>query len=100
MQTSSLRWPTDSCEAANQRPLTLLRNHFEESFAVPDKHLDTTGCTRNVSVSDGDEGRSQHPITAETSAVFPKVSVHELNSQERDSAISRYKEKRKTRRYV
>ncbi|KAJ0110870.1 hypothetical protein Patl1_01082 [Pistacia atlantica] len=50
-------------------------------------------------VSDGDEGGSQHPVTTETLPVFAKVGLHELNSQERDSALSRYKEKKKTRRY-
>ncbi|GMI85802.1 B-box protein 11 [Hibiscus trionum] len=58
----------------------------EENAAVPNKHLDSS---RSIDVNDGPEGQMQPP----------KVAVHELNSQERDSAISRYKEKKKTRRY-
>ncbi|KAL5859029.1 hypothetical protein ACOSQ4_000325 [Xanthoceras sorbifolium] len=95
--TSAVQWFTDSFEATNQLPSKLLRNNFEESSVVPDQHLDTGGCVSHS--SDGHKERSHLPITTEPVPVFPKVGLHELNSQERDSAISRYKEKRKTRRY-
>lgn len=89
MQGSALQWFSD--------PSMVSRNHFEDISVVPDKHLDIGGRIRVV--SDGDGGGSQHPITTETLPVFPKVGQHELNSLERDSALSRYKEKKKTRRY-
>ncbi|XP_044493114.1 zinc finger protein CONSTANS-LIKE 13-like [Mangifera indica] len=78
-------------------PSMVSRNHVEEISIVPDKHSNTGGCIRVV--SDADEGGSQHPIITERLSVFPKVGLHELNTQQRDSALSRYKEKKKTRRY-
>ncbi|KAK1560539.1 hypothetical protein Q3G72_027843 [Acer saccharum] len=98
-EASAAQWFTDSLEAVNQLPSSLLRNKFEESSVVPDQHLETGG--RVSHSSDGHKEQSHHPdpVTTETVPVLPKFGLHELNSQERDSAISRYKEKRKTRRY-
>ena len=76
-------------------PFSQLRSYTEENAVVPDKHLDT----RSIHVNDSIEDQLQHQIAAGTISALPKITVHELNSQERDSAISRYKEKKKTRRY-
>lgn len=89
MQGSALTWFS--------HPSMVSKNHVEEISIVPDKHSNTGGCIRVV--SDADEGGSQHPIITERLSVFPKVGLHELNTQQRDSALSRYKEKKKTRRY-
>ncbi|GAY40863.1 hypothetical protein CUMW_055120 [Citrus unshiu] len=96
-EASTLQWFGDSFDHANQLPSTLFKSCKEESFIVPEKHFDTDGFVKNI--NEGGEGQSQHPTNTEKSSVFHRVSVHELNSQERDSALSRYKEKKKTRRY-
>ncbi|KDP28090.1 hypothetical protein JCGZ_13861 [Jatropha curcas] len=73
------QWISDPGEAGVQVsvPCTAARSDLEENFIVLDKLVNGShGATR-----------------------VPKIGSHELNSQERDSAISRYKEKRKTRRY-
>lgn len=85
---------SDGKETTNQvLPSTMLGGFIDESCLVPDKDSDICGSARNV--NDGYEGQSQHP----TLPIFPKGSSHELNSQGRDTALSRYKEKKKTRRY-
>ncbi|PPR98082.1 hypothetical protein GOBAR_AA22589 [Gossypium barbadense] len=94
--SSALRFFGDNVEMTDQVfvPFSELRGHTEECAVVPDKHL---GSSRTIPVSDS-LGNQQHQIDTGTVSALPKVAVHELNSQERDSAISRYKEKRKTRR--
>lgn len=96
MQESMLQWFINTGEAANEVfvPSTLLRSNFEDSSAIPDKWSDISG-----SRSHDNDGHGVQPVTARTPSVVPKVASHELNSQERDFAISRYKEKRKSRRY-
>lgn len=89
IQGTALQWFNDRSVVS--------RNHFDEVSVVPDKLSDIDGRLRVV--SDGDEGGSRYPISTETLSVLPKAGLHEINSQERDSALSRYKEKKKTRRY-
>ncbi|XP_015575619.1 zinc finger protein CONSTANS-LIKE 13 [Ricinus communis] len=92
-------WLSDNGEAGNQVsvPCTLPRSHLEESPVVPDKQSNIDG---SASYANGShEGEPQYPASTGLISVFPKVVSHDINSQERDSAISRYKEKRKTRRY-
>ncbi|XP_022771006.1 zinc finger protein CONSTANS-LIKE 13-like [Durio zibethinus] len=89
---------SDNVEMGNQvfLPFSQLRGCTEESAMVPDKRLDSS---RTIHVNDSLEDEQQHQIAAGTSSTLPRFAVHELNSQERVSAISRYKEKKKTRRY-
>lgn len=97
MQSSALPSFGDNVEMTDQVfvPFSELRGHTEECAVVPDKHL---GSSRTIPVSDSLGNQQQHQIEAGTMLALPKVAVHELNCQERDSAILRYKEKRKTRR--
>ncbi|XVF32708.1 hypothetical protein REPUB_Repub17cG0106200 [Reevesia pubescens] len=92
-ESSALQCFSDNVEIANQ---VFLPFYTDESAVVPDKQLDSS---RTINVNDSLEDQLQHQIAAGTMLALPKVAVHELTSQERDSAISRYKEKRKTRRY-
>jgi len=90
MQENAVQWCTDGDEAANQLclPNSLKRRYLEEN-----------GCTVGNG-SDGIEVQSLYdPIKYEASSALQMVAPHELNSQQRDSAISRYKEKKKARRY-
>lgn len=99
VQASAFQCCTDSSEAANHffLPNSSTRSYLEESHVVPDKHSDISCSVTHA--NDGSEGHSRYPIKSETSSAFQRVASHELNSQERDSALSRYKEKKKTRRY-
>ncbi|XP_002268490.1 zinc finger protein CONSTANS-LIKE 13 [Vitis vinifera] len=97
-EASAFQWCSDGSEAANQvLPSVLLGSCADEKCLVPRKHSDIGGSVSHTNGSD--EGKSECPVVTKTLPALPKVSVHELNSQERDSAISRYKEKKKTRRY-
>ncbi|XP_041016756.1 zinc finger protein CONSTANS-LIKE 13 [Juglans microcarpa x Juglans regia] len=93
------QWFSDGGQAANQFCISnsFKRSYIEESPVVPEKHSDIGGSVSHA--NDGNEAQSLHVIISENSSALPKVSPHELNSQERDSALSRYKEKKKTRRY-
>ncbi|KAJ6329176.1 hypothetical protein OIU77_010786 [Salix suchowensis] len=90
--------PKENGEAANQvfLPSTLPGSNFEESCAVPDKETNISDSASHINY--GREAEPQ-PRTTGTLPVLPNAGTHELSSQDRDSAISRYKEKRQTRRY-
>jgi hypothetical protein len=93
------RWFSDSGEAAKEEfsLSTLFGACGDETSVVPDTQLDIHGgISHSVDVQ---EGESQHPIATRTVPCFSIPARHELNSQERDSALSRYKEKKKTRRF-
>ncbi|KAL7198887.1 hypothetical protein ACSBR2_021222 [Camellia fascicularis] len=91
-------WCGNNVELANQglRPSKLQASYIEESCLVPEKDSDIGGSASHANC--GPEVESQHHGT-EALHVLPKVTIRELTSQERDFAISRYKEKKKTRRY-
>ncbi|KAJ9171872.1 hypothetical protein P3X46_015178 [Hevea brasiliensis] len=90
-------WISDTGEAGNQvcDPSPLLRS--KESSVLPDKQPNIGGSVNRANGREEEE--PQFPLSTRMISVFSKVGSHELNSQERDSAISRYKEKKKTRRY-
>ncbi|KAJ8898658.1 hypothetical protein K2173_004692 [Erythroxylum novogranatense] len=90
-------WLNDVDEAVNTfiSPASLKTN-FEECCVVPQKQSDFGGTARND--NDGHEAQPQHPSMT-TTLSFPRVTSHEINTQERDYAISRYNEKKKARRY-
>jgi hypothetical protein len=99
-QANAIQWCTDRDEAANQLclPNSLKRKYLKENPVVPDKRSDTGGSVSHA--NDGIEAQSLYdPTKYEASSALQRVAPHDLNSQVRDSAISRYKEKRKTRRY-
>lgn len=98
MHSIPLQCFTDDFEISNQvfLPSAQLRGYTEETAVVPDKHLDSS---RTIKVNDSPEDQLQHQIDAGTISRPSKIAVLELNSEERETAISRYKEKRKTRRY-
>lgn len=99
MQVGDFQWSSDGGQVANQFCISnSYKNiYLEESSVVPEKHSDIGGSVSHA--NDVTELQSQHVIISENSSALPRVSPHELNSQERDSALSRYKEKKKTRRY-
>lgn len=98
MQAAGFKWIGDRDEPADQDFLpSLLQKYIREDSTISNKLIDISGSINQT--NDVHESISQEPISNKTLPPFPRVAQHEfLNSQERDSAISRYKEKRKTRR--
>lgn len=98
-QAAGFKWIGDRDEPADQDFLpSLLQKYIREDSTISNKLIDISGSINQT--NDVHESISQEPISNKTLPPFPRVAQHEfLNSQERDSAISRYKEKRKTRRY-
>lgn len=85
-QANTFQWCPDVCDAVGQDLYSdQLHNATETQCIVPVEKIDTV----------------HHSITAENTQVFPNifVGVREINSQERETALSRYKEKKKSRRY-
>ncbi|KAF5202080.1 Zinc finger protein constans-like [Thalictrum thalictroides] len=98
-EESDNKWERSSSDMAVQVPLPSAgsRSYAETKSLVIDKSIDL--------VDDGTDANGehdsylQHPVIVETSCIVPKVALHKPISQNRDSLISRYKEKKKTRRY-
>lgn len=65
----------------------------------PDKHSDSGDTVNCNHTNDGPNGQSQHHVDSSLQD-YGKGIPHELRSQDRETAISRYKEKKKTRRYA
>ncbi|KAK1292463.1 Zinc finger protein CONSTANS-LIKE 13 [Acorus calamus] len=94
-----------SCEESTIQWNDELLLHFENFFSssAETEYPSPTDCTTNAngSVTNYKDGQSideGHRIISENFSFPPKGSI-ELTGPERDYAISRYKEKRKTRRY-
>lgn len=88
-EANTFQWCPDGSDAVGQEfdfDQLIGHNTPETNCIVPDK-LDTH------------EGHSHHTTAPENTQVFPFVGVREINSQERETALSRYKEKKKSRRY-
>ncbi|VVA14110.1 PREDICTED: zinc finger [Prunus dulcis] len=88
----------NDCGAAEKRessPKTFIRTYLQECCVVPDKHSYNDGSASHANDGHGHGGQ----MNSEASSAFPKVAAHELSSQNRETALSRYKEKKKTRRY-
>lgn len=99
-QARSCQWFIDSSENVHQDilPQMALRSHLQESHKDSEKHSDI-GDSVSLANDDAHNQHSQHPVDSNALLDFPKIFPYELTSQERETAISRYKEKRKTRRY-
>lgn len=86
----------DWCFVDEGFPSTYLGDFSEMSHLVPDKDSDAAD-----SAGFGNSLQEIQPCVPVDSQAFqlpPTAATRELNSQERDSALSRYKEKKKTRR--
>ncbi|PIN11190.1 hypothetical protein CDL12_16221 [Handroanthus impetiginosus] len=97
-ETSARRWGDFNGGVSDEHlPSTFGGSFIEMNHLVPDKDSDVGDSTGIV--SGFQEIQSHVPEDSKNFQVLPKAAARELNSQERDSAISRYKEKKKTRRY-
>lgn len=96
---NTFQWCPDGCDAAGQELYSdqlIGRNAHETQCVVPDQKIETVNSS---SLNNNNEGQSHHMMAAENAQVFPFVGIREINSQERETALSRYKEKKKSRRY-
>lgn len=80
-------------EAVNESPLS--GGYVEESVLISDKHSSICS-SANLATT---RWNSDNYVGNEPWALPQKVATHEFNSADRDSALSRYKEKKRTRRY-
>ncbi|KAI4349609.1 hypothetical protein L6164_010175 [Bauhinia variegata] len=87
-EAGDFRWHNHSSESAHEvvPPSTALNS--EEIFVID-----------NHSISAVHNGGQPKSFNCKSLSATPKVSPYELTSQERDSAILRYKEKKKARRF-
>ncbi|XP_027116800.1 zinc finger protein CONSTANS-LIKE 13 [Coffea arabica] len=95
-EASAFQWGSDKVEDEVQDISTLLGENIELNHIVPGKDSgvgDSPGPLR------GSHEEQMHPPAAETLQTLPRPAIRELNSQERGSAISRYREKKKNRRF-
>lgn len=95
-EENAFNWCGDTGEfAADQGFSSSIADCFiETKCLLPDRDSDVCDASGVAN-----EEQSHNPPTAETFQMVPKVVHRELNSQERETAVSRYKQKKKTRRY-
>lgn len=96
-EARSYTWGNDAGETINDIFVSpaLSGSHIEESALNSDINSSISSTVNHAT----DGSNSQNPVATEPSAFLPKVATVEFNTAERDSALSRYKEKRRTRRY-
>ncbi|KAL0435832.1 UNVERIFIED_CONTAM: Zinc finger protein CONSTANS-LIKE 13 [Sesamum radiatum] len=97
-ETSALNWFEFTGGVEDKvLPSTFVGSFNEMNHLVPDKDSDVGD---SIGIANGlQEVQSSAPVDSKPFQELPISGPRELNTQERDSAISRYKEKRKTRRY-
>ncbi|KAG9457585.1 hypothetical protein H6P81_002093 [Aristolochia fimbriata] len=96
---NSLKWNGGCCEVTNEAASS--GEHLLGTSPVPvtDRHNANVGEIPTQEIHcNVDKGVPQHPVIREITSLPPK-GVYELLAQDRDSVISRYKEKKKARRY-
>ncbi|KAL3517484.1 hypothetical protein ACH5RR_020073 [Cinchona calisaya] len=95
-EESAFQWGSDKVEDEDQDISTFLGDNIEMNHIVPDKD---SGIGESPAPTNYSNEEQLYPPETETFQILPKLYIRQLNSQQRDCAISRYKEKKKTRRY-
>ncbi|KAF8015051.1 hypothetical protein BT93_H0749 [Corymbia citriodora subsp. variegata] len=90
IEATDFQWFSNDGDTRNQAYDPSTFSYGEESPTALDKY---PNISFQSSTNECHEVPSEHPVNSNPLPLVP------LNSQERESAISRYKEKRKTRRY-
>ncbi|KAK9067668.1 hypothetical protein SSX86_011779 [Deinandra increscens subsp. villosa] len=96
-ETDTFQWCPDGCDAGDEEFYSdqLVGHNTDEICMVPDEKLVKVHDSSHVA-NTSYENPSQHNI-AENTQIFH--AVREINTQERETALTRYKEKKKSRRY-
>lgn len=97
MQADEFKWSDTTCGVPDEGlPSTFVENFIKTNHLVPDKDSDIGD---GIGIASGyQEVQTGVPMDSKMLQVTPLAGARELNAQERDYAISRYKEKKKTRR--
>ncbi|KAL4558840.1 hypothetical protein LXL04_037043 [Taraxacum kok-saghyz] len=94
IEANTFQWCPDVSDAVGQELYSdkLIGHTAADTHCiVPDEKIDQFH---------SEENHSHHSMAAhEQTQVLPFVGLREINSQERETALSRYKEKKKSRRY-
>ncbi|KAK4418184.1 Zinc finger protein CONSTANS-LIKE 13 [Sesamum alatum] len=100
-ETSALNWFDFTGGVEDKSfPSTFVGSFNEMNHLVPEVPDKDSDFGESTGIANGlQEVQSSVPVDSKTFQGLPNSGPRELNTQERDSAISRYKEKRKTRRY-
>ncbi|KAK1437249.1 hypothetical protein QVD17_03038 [Tagetes erecta] len=95
----SFQWCPDSFDAGSQDLFSeqLVGHNTEANCIVPDGKFDSTHNSSHDNVDR--QGQSHCNVAENNTRVFHGGGVREINTQERETAITRYKEKKKSRRY-
>ncbi|KAJ4956601.1 hypothetical protein NE237_013384 [Protea cynaroides] len=93
------QWLSNNCGSAGPEPIPFvsLESHAEQRLLFHEKPAEVSGCGYHA--SDGFKEQMHRSVIRESLWVPPKVFPRELTTEERDSVILRYKEKRKARRF-
>ncbi|KAJ0742683.1 putative transcription factor C2C2-CO-like family [Helianthus annuus] len=96
---NTFQWCPDGTDAGDPEFYSdqlIGHNADDRSCIVPDEKFISIHSASHISANC--EGQSHHTV-AENTQVFHSVGVREINTQERETALTRYKEKKKSRRY-
>lgn len=97
LQAGALKYCSVSSGEGEDLPSIPLQNFFSTDCKVPDGKPESV-----QSLNQGNSGHGTQvdaSVNVSVSQIFPKVAPREFSSQERDNALTRYKEKKKCRRY-
>ncbi|CAO2839649.1 unnamed protein product [Amaranthus hypochondriacus] len=96
-EASPYTWCNDADEGGNDVFIssTLSGSHIEESVLFSETQS-SMHCNANLATNGWN---SQHSVRNESLEFSQRVPIRELLSADRDSALSRYKEKKRTRRF-
>nr|XP_043636297.1 zinc finger protein CONSTANS-LIKE 13 [Erigeron canadensis] len=97
-EANPFQWCPDSSETSGLEFYSdqLVGNNTEANCIVPDEKHNNVHKSSHTNANH--EGQSHHTVV-ENAPAFPAVALRELNNQERETALTRYKEKKKCRRY-
>ncbi|KAI7756670.1 hypothetical protein M8C21_009652 [Ambrosia artemisiifolia] len=97
-ETNTFQWCPDGSDAGDLEfyPDQLVGQNGDGSCIVPDEKFINIHNLSHVNANYEDQS---HHTVAENTHVFHGVGLREINTQERETALTRYKEKKKSRRY-
>ncbi|KAI3805943.1 hypothetical protein L1987_21831 [Smallanthus sonchifolius] len=97
-EANTFQWCPDSCDAGDREFYSdqLVGHNTDGNCIVPDGKIINIPISSHINADYEDPS---HHNVVENTQIFHGVGVREINSQERETAITRYKEKKKSRRY-
>ncbi|XP_076892257.1 zinc finger protein CONSTANS-LIKE 13-like [Bidens hawaiensis] len=92
LETNMFQWCPDGSDAVDREFYSdqLVGHNADVICIVPDEKTTNINNTSNINANNEDQSHIQ---------VFHGLGLRDINSQERETALTRYKEKKKSRRY-